>query len=74
MISQLISCGESSLVLLARGKPLLRRPWEMVNEPKRLDQTQPIVLTVMTYNVLAQSLVDKNMSVSSIEVVTFTIN
>jgi mRNA deadenylase 3'-5' endonuclease subunit Ccr4 len=44
-----------------RGNPLLQRPWETINEPEQVGQTPPTILTVMTYNVLAQSLIDKNM-------------
>ncbi|CAI8011160.1 Carbon catabolite repressor protein 4 homolog 1 [Geodia barretti] len=44
-----------------RGNPLLQRPWETINEPEQVGQTLPTILMVMTYNVLAQSLIDKNM-------------
>ena len=55
--------GRSQLFHLSdiRGNPLLQRPWETINEPEQVGQTPPTILTAMTYNVLAQSLIDKNM-------------
>ena len=45
---------------LPRGNPL-HRPWERVSDPERVGQAPPTTLCVMTYNVLAQSLVGGNM-------------
>lgn len=40
---------------------LVKRPWVRVSQPLRGRRSQPVTLSVMTYNILSQSLIDQNM-------------
>lgn len=44
-----------------RVRQSVRRPWVRVSRPVEVGGAQPLTLSVMTYNILAQSLIEKNM-------------
>lgn len=39
----------------------VKRPWVRVNQPLRGSRSQPVTLSIMTYNTLAQNLIEQNM-------------